>query len=145
MARRVKLTSALVEDGAPPVGHSLRSPAARSRALIITGQVAIASLLLVGAGLLSQSFYRLINIDRGCQPENLLTARIAHFTQGKPVSTRSTFYADVLERLTATPGVTHAALSDDLPMTPRGRQIAGWHQEDRTRPLEGEVHVGCTW
>jgi hypothetical protein len=69
MARRVKLTSALVEDGAAPVGHSLRSPAARSRALIITGQVAIASLLLVGAGLLSQSLCRLINIDRGYQPE----------------------------------------------------------------------------
>jgi putative ABC transport system permease protein len=86
MARRVNLTSTLAEDGAAPVGQSLRSPAARSRALIITSQVAIAALLLVGAALLSQSFLKLIYIDRGYQPANLLTARITHIAHGLPAA-----------------------------------------------------------
>ena len=56
MSRHLNLTSALVRrrrgaDRAQP----MRSPVARTRALIITGQVAIAALLLVGAGLLSQT------------------------------------------------------------------------------------------
>jgi hypothetical protein len=59
MARRLTLTIALTEDGSAPIGQNLRSPAARSRGLIITAQVAIAAVLLVGAALLSKSFTRL--------------------------------------------------------------------------------------
>ena len=146
MARRVKLTTVLAEDGAAPVGHSLRSPAARSRALIITGQVAIAALLLVGAGLLSQSLLKLIAIDRGYQPANLLTARIANFASGQPATARARFYTDVLGRLQATPGVTHAALGDELPLTPQvdSWPIPGTNPVNPDQPMEGELHVVST-
>jgi putative ABC transport system permease protein len=76
MARRVTLTRALSEDGSAPIGQSLRSPVARSRSFIITAQVAIAAVLLVGGALLSKSFTRLLAAERGYTPGNLLTARV---------------------------------------------------------------------
>jgi putative ABC transport system permease protein len=145
LARRVRLTSALAEDGAAPAGHSLRSPGARARAMIITGQVAIAALLLVGAGLLSQSLWKLIDIDRGYQPANLLTGRLAHFSRGLPANARPQFYADVLAQLQAVPGVTHAALSDELPLTTTGdRRIPGRNPAGADQPMEGEAHIVST-
>lgn len=116
LVRRVSLTSALVEDGAAPVGHSLRSVASRSRSLIITGQVAVAALLLVSAGLLAQSLWKLIAVDRGYEPANLLTARIGQLSPGVPGAAKATFYKEVLARLQALPGVKHATLSNDLPV-----------------------------
>ena len=142
LARRVKLTSALAEDGPAPVGHSLRTPSARSRALIITGQVAIAALLLVGAGLLAQSLYRLINVDRGYEPANLLTARLTHVSPDRLTAERTRFYEDVVTGMRAKPGVTHVALADLLPLTPPNSfqgQIAGSHPTDPTLPMEGEL------
>jgi putative ABC transport system permease protein len=146
LARRVNLTSALAEDGAAPVGLSQRSPAARSRGLIIAGQVAIAALLLVGAGLLSQSFVKLMAIDRGYQPANLLTARLSHFSQSLPTAARSQFYDDVLTRLRSLPGVTNVALSDELPLTPGRRlgEIPGNNPVRPGQPLEGAIHVVST-
>jgi putative ABC transport system permease protein len=121
LARRVNLTSALAEEGSAPAGTSLRSSSstARSRALIITGQVAIAALLLVGAGLLSHSLWKLVTIDRGYEPSNLLTARLTHAAQGRQAAAaRLAFFTEVLDRLTATHGVTHAGLSGELPLAP---------------------------
>lgn len=116
MARRVTLTNALTEDGSAPIGQSLRSPAARSRALIITAQIAIAAVLLVGAALLSKSFARLFDADRGYSPGNLLTARIGFLSAGLPAGARATVYRDVLERVAAIRGVTHVGLTDRLPV-----------------------------
>lgn len=141
LARRVRLTSALSADGAAPVGGSLRSPAARSRSLIITGQVAIAALLLVGAGLLSRSLLKLINVERGYQPTNLLTARLSHLAQGLPRDARATFYQAVLDQLTSTPGVTHAALSNRLPLARADGQIPGTNPIDPEEQMEGALQL----
>jgi putative ABC transport system permease protein len=144
MSRRTSLTGALADDGAAPVGPSLRTAAARARALIIVGQVAIAAVLLVGAALLAQSLITLIFIDRGYQPENLLTARLGHFGRGLPPAARPAFYKDVLERLTATPGVTHAALSDELPLTSGARRASGRTDSNPRAPIEGQLNVVTT-
>jgi predicted permease len=49
---------------------------ARARLIIMAGQVAMACVLLVGAGLLLRSFVALSHADRGYDPANLLTARL---------------------------------------------------------------------
>ena len=54
----------------------MRTPAARLRATIMAGQIAVACVLLIGAGLLGRSLQSLINVDRGYDPSNLLTARL---------------------------------------------------------------------
>ena len=83
IARKLRLTSALA-DGSAPIGQGLRTSAARSRALIITTQVAIAAVLLVGAAFLSQSFIRMLRVDRGYVPDNLITARVGFQGSGLP-------------------------------------------------------------
>ena len=81
---------------------------------------------------------KLIAIDRGYQPANLLTARIANFATGQPANARAQFYTDVLERLQATPGVTHAALGDELPLTPQSgsARIPGTNPVNPDRLME---------
>src|SRR5262249_8006064 len=72
---RASLVGTLSEDGLAPIGGTLRSPMARTRAAIMAGQVAIACVLLIGAALLTRSFAALLHADRGYDPANVLTAR----------------------------------------------------------------------
>ena len=65
---RVRLVDALSEDSQAPVGLSIRTSVGRLRMGIIVGQVAAASVLLVGALLLGRSFSSLWNADRGYEP-----------------------------------------------------------------------------
>src|SRR5688572_9479961 len=75
-ARRIDLVQALAEDSLAPVGGGARTRVARVRAVIMAGQIAIACILLIGAGLLGRSLQALIDVDRGYDPHNLLTARL---------------------------------------------------------------------
>ena len=93
-SRRVDLAHSLAEDSIATVGGAKHSSAARTRAAIMVGQIAVACLLMVGAGLLARSLTALINVDRGYDPHNLLTARL-------PLPPRTTFAqaAPMLEEL----------------------------------------------
>ena len=67
-ARRIDLVQSLADDNLAPVGGGVRTPAARLRAAIMAGQIAVACVLLIGAGLLGRSLQSLINVDRGYDP-----------------------------------------------------------------------------
>jgi putative ABC transport system permease protein len=117
--RRIDLVKSLSEDSNAPVGGTLRAGATRTRAAIMVGQVAVACVLLVGAGLLGRSLLALMRVDRGYDPYHLLTARL-------PLPPRTTFNqaAPMLEmlaeRLRRAPGVTHVAFSNALPLVSAG-------------------------
>jgi putative ABC transport system permease protein len=117
--RRVSLVETLSEDGVAPIGGAMRSPMARTRALIMAGQVAIACQLLLGAALLTRSFISLVRADRGYDPVNVLTARLP-LPPGYPAERRSELLEALLERLRMTPGVSHAAYSSGLPFLSPG-------------------------
>lgn len=117
-ARRVNLAEALAEDGLAPVGAGSRSPTVRARLLIMTGQIAVASVLLLGAALLSRSFVALIHADRGYEPANLLTARLPLPEQSYNPQQRAALLDRMMDRLRSVPGVTRAAFSTRLPLTP---------------------------
>jgi putative ABC transport system permease protein len=94
------------------------------RSVLIVGEVALALMLLVGAGLLLRSFERLSNQLPGFQPENLLVADIPVSTNAYAKSAdRMTFFDRVLERLRATPGVKSAGGAPTLPVTGTGSAI----------------------
>ena len=118
-ARRIDLVHSLADDNLAPVGGHMRSRTARMRAAIMAGQIAVACVLLVGAGLLGRSLQALIAVDRGYDPSNLLTARL-------PLPPNSTFAAtgalleDIAGRLRALPGVTHASFGNALPLVSAG-------------------------
>jgi putative ABC transport system permease protein len=123
--RRLNPVEALAEDGAAPVGGGTRSRTARARLLVIAGQVAIASVLLVGASLLGRSFLALLDADRGYDVTDVLSARLSMPATIVPAPERRYAIVDrVLERLAATPGISEPSFTSELPLTPGGSTSA---------------------
>ncbi len=122
-AARPDLSGALGDGGRGGTSGRARH---RVRRALVAAQVALALVLLTGAGLLVQSFLRLRQVDPGFQPERLLTARI-ELSQLRYATNESAraFYRDLLERLRALPGVRQAAVARALPMTGR-LEIGDW-------------------
>jgi putative ABC transport system permease protein len=91
------------------------------RNLLVVAEVAISVVLLIGAGLLINSFLRLRNVDPGFNPDNLLTMRIALPQLKYPDhARRKTFYSELLSRVEALPGVRSAAVTNWIPLTMQG-------------------------
>jgi len=89
----------------------------RLRGALIVGQVAVSFMLVVGAGLMLTSFYRLSKIDPGFSGENVVTAEVfPNWSKYTDAASVRRLFGDVLERLEASPGVTAAAVSNSLPM-----------------------------
>src|SRR5206468_2228713 len=107
-ARRLNLVESLAEDGQAPIGGGSRSRVARTRTLIMAGQIALTCVLLVGAALLTRSFIALLRADRGYDPTSVLTARLP-LPAAYPAARRTALLDTLLERLRAMPGVTQAA------------------------------------
>jgi predicted permease len=117
--RRVNLVETLSEDGVAPIGGAMRSPMARTRGLIMAGQVAIACVLLIGGALLTRSVVSLVRANRGYDPVNVLTARVP-LPPGYPAERRAQLLETLIGRLGAVPGVMHAAYSTGLPFVSNG-------------------------
>jgi putative ABC transport system permease protein len=118
-ARRIDLVQSLADDHVSPIGGSLRTPAARLRAAIMAGQIAVACVLLVGAGLLGRSLHALINIDRGYDPHYLLTARLP-LPSGSTFAKTGATFQDITDRIRALPGVAQASFGNALPLVSSG-------------------------
>ena len=110
-----ELTEALKEGGRGSTTGARRN---RVRNALVISEVALALVLLVGAGLLLKSFVRLQNVDPGFDPRNVLTMEVslpvAKYPRGKPVAD---FYAETIRRVQALPGVEAAALTSILPLS----------------------------
>ena len=117
-AARLNLVDSLAEGGIAPVGGG-RSGVARTRTLIMAGQIALTCVLLLGAALLTRSFVMLLHADRGYDPTNVLTARLP-LPAGYPAARRIALAESLLQRLQAVPGVTHAAVGNALPLVSAG-------------------------
>lgn len=117
-ARRLDLVSGLTDDGQAPVGVGMRSASGALRSGAMAAQVAAATLLLVGAGLLGRSFSARWSMDRGYQPADVLTARLVMPNYAFTGVTRARAIEDVLARLATQPGVRHAAFTTVMPLMP---------------------------
>ena len=95
------------------------SPAMRNA--LVAAEVALALVLMTGAGLLLRSLERLRGVDPGFEPRRVLTALvpIADDKYSVPEARRA-FFERVLERVRALPGVESAATINTLPLTPGG-------------------------
>ncbi|MDP6372144.1 MAG: ABC transporter permease [Vicinamibacterales bacterium] len=89
-----------------------------TRRALVVAEVALALVLLVGAGLLIRSFQRVLNVDPGFAPQQTLTFRLALPATTYPgASEWATFYRRTLERVRALPGVQAAGAISSLPMS----------------------------
>jgi putative ABC transport system permease protein len=115
---KVDLNEALKQSGGRTgtgAGHR------RLRSALVVTEIALALVLLVGAGLLIQTFLRLRALDIGVNPENVLTLR-TQLPRGKykELPKRDAFYQQVLERVRALPGVVGAGYTTAAPLTWKG-------------------------
>ena len=113
---RGNVVHALVEDSLAPVGGSMRTGTARARAAIMTAQVAIASILLVGALLLSRSFTAMLHSNIGYDGTTVLSARLILADRLFTEERRMQVVQEILDRLSGT-GVIRAAAATALPFT----------------------------
>ncbi len=111
-ASRTDLQTALKEGGRSTTGAGREV----TRKTLLVVEVSLALVLLVGAGLLVRSMMRVLNVNPGFNPENLLTMRVMLPSEAYPVSRRQAFYDDSLTRLGSLPGVRSAALTLSLPI-----------------------------
>ena len=89
----------------------------RLRRLLVAAEVALALVLLAGAGLLLQSFVRLVNVDLGFAPGNTATLQAFHYADdGAGVEATPNFFSDTLEGIRALPGVTAAGATSAFPL-----------------------------
>ena len=84
--------------------------ASRLRGALVVGEVAIATVLLIAAGLLIHSFSRLSTVDRGYQASNTLVFQLV-FPPGHEVARQSDTIETILSRLRAAPGVVAAGFA----------------------------------
>lgn len=110
----------------------------RTRSALVVVEVAIAVLVLIGAGLLLRSFVRLLNVDPGFRPARILTAEFALPPILVPVEQRGPFMESVLDKVKTLPGVNAAALISDLPMG-GGETVTTITIEGRPEPKPGEA------
>ncbi|MBA2630195.1 MAG: FtsX-like permease family protein, partial [Thermoleophilaceae bacterium] len=89
----------------------------RARAALLVSQLALALMLLAGAGLLLRSFARLMAVDPGFDPAGVLTVELPlPPSRYADPEQQSSFYREVLERVSALPGVQGAATTLSLPL-----------------------------
>ena len=112
---RTNVNQTLRDEGRGSTGGQGRMQA---RALLVVGQVALSLMLLIAAGLLVRSFSRLLHVNPGFDPENVLTMNVSLPTvKYADAQKQVAFFDDLLRRLAATPGVRKAAISAALPLT----------------------------
>jgi putative ABC transport system permease protein len=105
-----------LKEGERNFGVSVRGK--RARDFFVIGEISVALVLLTGSGLLVKSFLRLLDVAPGFDPHNLLTLKVdlpsARHSKDPEVIA---FFADVLQRIEALPGVESASACSSLPFT----------------------------
>jgi putative ABC transport system permease protein len=116
----------------------------RLRALMVIAEVAVSLVLLIGAGLLINSFLRLRHINPGFRTDNLLTMKVELPKLKYPdQARRASFYTELLSRIEALPGVNSAAVTTNLPLYRQGNSTSVSF-EGRPEPAPGQEIIVAT-
>ncbi len=117
--RRGNLADGIKEDSRSSVGGPAGS---RLRGALVVSEIAIALMLLTGAGLLINSLIRLQNVNPGFATERILTVQMAisggqYYEDGMGPHRISAFLDSLTERVRALPGVTAVSYAQSVPLT----------------------------
>ncbi len=114
-------TFTILKRGGP--GRSADARAGRTRNMLVVAEIAIATVLLIGAGLLVRTVIGLLRVPVGFQTDHLLTAKLtlprpndAARAEYLEAARRVAFYRETLRRVGALPGVERVAMSSQVPM-----------------------------
>lgn len=132
---RVNLSDAM-RDGTRTTGASSRG---RLRDALVVSEIALALVLLVGAGLLLRTLDRLMNVRLGFQTDNILTARVSlPDTDAIPAEQACAFFERLVERVQGMPGVKSAGTISHMPLG-GGFSSAVFYRSDRPIPPRGKL------
>jgi putative ABC transport system permease protein len=104
---------------------------ARWRSTLVVAELALSLILLVGAGLLIQSLTRLMTVDLGYNPENLLTLEY-RMPRNKYSTAQQQweFHRRVIDEIARVPGVRISSLARAIPQSGNGGFVGYWKAED---------------
>jgi predicted permease len=139
----VKLTGRRATDPLKtgPVRGSSSSGDGRMRNILVGAEVALALMLLIGAGLLLRSLIGLRGVDPGFDPRNVLTATVQIPRAKYPTpERRNQFFAEALQSVRALPGVEAAAWVENVPLQ-GGGSSQYVHPEGMAALKESEMPV----
>jgi predicted permease len=95
-----------------------RAPRTRGTSWLVSAQVALAVILVAGAGLLLKSLWKLQGVDPGFATQQLLTATVPLPPVAEDTTTHAVLFEQaLLERVRTIPGVRAAAMASELPLT----------------------------
>ena len=134
-ASKPDLNEALKEGSRGSTGSFAR---ARLRSLLVVAEVALALVLLVGAGLMIRSFFRLQQVSPGFVAENTVAMEVALSINkyAKPEQQRA-FFQQALQKIESLPGVHAAGITNSIPLS-RGDRSTGFTIDGRPNPAIGE-------
>ena len=134
-AWRLNLTDALRDGGRTTSGIS----ANRIRDGLVVAEIAIAVILLAGAGLLLRTLNHLMNVPLGFQAEHLVSARISLPDSSEyPAERCAAFFEDLTAKVQAIPGVRSAGTVSHMPLRGYFSSMV-WFRDDRPIPARGKL------
>jgi predicted permease len=109
----------------------------RVRAALVVAEIALALVLVVGAGLFIRSLTRLVNVELGYNPSNLLTLeyRLPRNKYTRPEQ-QVEFHERVIDRLRSLPGVQSVAFARAIPQSGNGSFVGFWRDGEPTPSRE---------
>jgi putative ABC transport system permease protein len=131
-ASRVEMSGSLKD-----IGRTAGRMRGRLRSSLVVSQVALAVMLLIGAGLMIRSFRALWLVDRGFRSDGVMVARISLPPALYPERAKiSAFYQELNRRLAALPGVQFAGLTSYLPLSTDGNQTPALIEDDKNPDMQ---------
>ena len=118
----------------------------RLRAVLVTSEIALALVLLAGSGLLLRSFAKILDVQPGFDPANLLTMRVSLPTaiQSDPKQFPA-FSNALLDRVSAVPGVFNASIATGIPFSSDGYNTTFEIRNRQAQPNEPAPHANVTY
>ena len=127
----------VLKDSGPGMSHGRKH--GRMRSMLAMTEIALACVLLVGAGLLLRSFLRVLDIDLGFEPSHAAAISV-DYDDGGNAAKRAAMWQEIVRRNSAIPGVEAVGISDNLPMS-RNRSWGIAAKGEETREVSGFVSV----
>jgi predicted permease len=119
LAPALRVTGLRVSDSLGLGGRRLTGGRQRLRSLLVISEIAMALVLLTGAGLMIRSFMLMRAVDPGFRTENILTMTVDLPEASYPTATAiQAFYANVLAKISNLPGVVAAGAVNWMPLQP---------------------------
>jgi predicted permease len=114
-ARRLRLAETLGGGGRSATASRSRR---RAHNLLVVAEIALALVLMVGAGLLMRSFASLLGVERGFHPDGVVVATMQAWGYYPTPPQRAAFVRETVARMATLPGVRSAGTSSSLPLSP---------------------------